>query len=178
MGNYRHGHSPKGKPSPTYSTWRSMLSRCGDPQHENYAHYGGRGIQVCDRWREDFLNFLADMGDRPTGMTLDRIDPDGNYERANCRWATSSEQAATRRQSGPRRRCEPGCTCGRHVITDEHKAKISAAKMGHEVTEESRAKMRAAKVGRTLTDEHKAKISGGLRDAWSSGRRGRDLEAL
>jgi hypothetical protein len=92
----RHGHSGNGKkrkPSRTYKSWESMHWRCNDLQNPNY---GGRGITVCARWRK-FENFLADMGKRPRGKTLDRIDPDGNYEPGNCRWATPTEQYFNRR---------------------------------------------------------------------------------
>lgn len=73
--------------------------RCGNPNYREYRYYGGRGIRVCDRWKGvlGFERFLADMGERPVGQTLDRKDVDGNYEPGNCRWATLVEQRANRR---------------------------------------------------------------------------------
>lgn len=75
-----------------------MKDRCLNKKHEHYIDYGARGIRVCERWNK-FANFLADMGERPEGKSLDRINNDGNYEPGNCRWATLTEQAWNTRQT-------------------------------------------------------------------------------
>ena len=90
--------------TPARVSWSSMLERCGNPKTSGYKYYGGRGIAVCVRWdpkhqsapNEAFANFLTDMGERPEGSSLDRIDNDGNYEPDNCRWATFRKQTANR----------------------------------------------------------------------------------
>lgn len=92
---------------PEYNSWRAMIGRCHDKNVPSYQHYGARGISVCDAWRfgengkTGFRCFIEDMGRRPDGLTLDRIDNDGNYEPSNCRWTTYSEQNRNQR---PRKR--------------------------------------------------------------------------
>lgn len=83
-----------------YYTWCSMKNRCFDKGSKVYKYYGGRGVTVCDRWIKSFENFLSDMGPRPEGMTLDRINNNGNYEPSNCRWASRSVQQFNKRTAG------------------------------------------------------------------------------
>jgi hypothetical protein len=96
-GNVYHGHSKKGQDN-TYKIWTAMKQRCFNPNNTRYSSYGGRGIYVCDRWKNSFLNFLEDMGPRPgPEYSIDRIDVNGNYEPSNCRWATPEIQQANKR---------------------------------------------------------------------------------
>lgn len=99
--NYKHG----GYKTLAYKSWTSMKYRCYEPTNNRYKDYGGRGIQVCDRWLNSFENFLADMGERPsTDYSLDRIDVNGNYEPSNCRWITKMAQMSNKRRSPKNRK--------------------------------------------------------------------------
>lgn len=94
--NTIHGHNTKTNRTGAHKSWAAMMSRCNCPSDGSYFEYGGRGIKVCERWK-DFVNFLSDMGERPLGKSIDRIDVDGGYSPDNCKWSTASEQQQNKR---------------------------------------------------------------------------------
>ena len=102
ISHLKHGFGARGLRHRAYQSWRNMIARCINPDNPAYKYYGGRGITVCKRWRK-FTNFYSDMGYPPFGLTLERINNDGNYKRSNCKWATRKEQNKNKRGWGEAR---------------------------------------------------------------------------
>lgn len=97
--SYKHGHAKRGKQSPTYMSWYSMIKRCNSVKNIDYKHYGGRGIKVYPLWKNSFVQFLKDVGERPKGLTLDRININKGYYPNNVKWSSRKEQTRNRRRS-------------------------------------------------------------------------------
>jgi hypothetical protein len=178
----KHGHARDSHTTPTYQAWEGMIQRCTNPRAKKFADYGGRGITVCERWR-DFTNFLADMGERPDGMELDRIDNDGPYSPENCRYATRAQQTRNKRNNrlvtfngetlclmdwsartgisfpNLRYRIESGWSAEKALTTPG----------GRGGTPEHGKAIGDALRGRTLSDEHRANVSAGMRRSYATG---------
>lgn len=94
--NFKHGFHKTSE----YRSWQHMKARCYNPNNHNYNYYGGRGIGICENWKDSFIYFITDMGLKPSkDYSLDRIDPNGNYEPSNCKWSTKREQSINRRST-------------------------------------------------------------------------------
>lgn len=133
------------KRHPLWSVWMGMKQRCFNKNNKSYKYYGGRGITVCDRWLESLSNFVEDMGERPEGYTLERINVNGDYCPDNCKWASWSEQMRNRRAFGMPPKSE------------EHKRKISLANKG-------KTGEKSSFWGRKHSDETKALMSKKAKD--------------
>lgn len=125
-----HGHSHRGRMTATYRTWLALRQRVSNPKDASYPNYGGRGIQVCNRWRESFENFLADMGEKPAGLSIERQDNEGHYTPDNCVWADRHTQNKNRR--GLRQYHVDGQTFGlvalsRHWNLNQHQTRRRVA---------------------------------------------------
>lgn len=122
----RHGHASKKATSPTFRSWQGMLARCTNPNEPAYPRYGGRGIKVCERWRS-FESFLEDMGERPPGTSIDRLDVNGDYVPDNCRWSTNVQQSRNQRRTVL---CELSAVLIRELRRRGHKTQVIAEAFG------------------------------------------------
>jgi hypothetical protein len=136
-----HGHAGKDRVSRIYICWRNMVRRCVNPEDSAWEYYGGRGITVCDRWLS-FENFLADMGEMPDSLTLDRRDNEAGYDKANCYWATRKEQAQNRRPPRVNLVCRKGHSLsGKNLYTTSQGWRMCRA-CANEAQRRRRAKRR------------------------------------
>jgi hypothetical protein len=172
----RHGDTQTAE----YKCWRSMLNRCSNANLRIFKYYGGRGITVCERWRNRYVDFLADMGRRPSHEhSIDRIDNDGNYEPGNCRWATKSEQELNKRPKSEEHRARIGAAQKmRHAsLSPEVRANLTTAARaskgfnGWKHSPEAIAKITAAAKARPpLSVEHRAKLAAAATARWERAR--------
>jgi hypothetical protein len=109
--NTKHGHAVRGQPTRAYVAWQHLKQRCLNPNNKDYANYGGRGIGIYPDYCNDFLAFFADVLDPPDGLSLDRINVNGNYEPGNCRWADAATQRVNQR---PRPKTKKRLRVGEH----------------------------------------------------------------
>lgn len=112
---YKHGQAKHSKTTKTYVIYHGMKQRCLNPKHQDHHSYGGRGIMICPRWLESYENFFADMGECPAKYSIERINPDGNYEPSNCKWIPHRDQSKNRSKSNLKTHCRHG-----HEYTPEN----------------------------------------------------------